>query len=126
MQHINSFFETDRVHSSIRRGGLRQLPKRQDLRPSTVFAFGSRPTTKKKIVIRPSLIQKRRSRSNAKLPNLIPIGMCQRSASTVRQGELVHTTAVMATTIRTMPLAASTGKKTLDGSENALNAFTGR
>src|ERR671919_160119 len=83
--------------------------------PSTSSRLISRPTTKKKIAISPSLIQWRRSRSSRRSPSATVRSVVQRSRYEASQGELAHASATIAAITSATPPAASVWRKSTSG-----------
>ena len=88
--------------------------------PCTNSRLISRPTTKKKIVIAPSLIQCCNVSSNALPPTVSPTLVCQRPAKAAAQGELAIPSAMSAQARSTMPPAASILKNLAKGPASRL------
>jgi len=83
--------------------------------PARSSRFISRPTTKKKIAIRPSLIQRSSGLVSAASPMPMVKGICQVAVYASLNGEFANTKAVMVARIRSTPAADSVAKKALKG-----------
>src|SRR5258707_1252296 len=75
----------------------------------------SSPTTKKKSVIRPSLIQWSSDSFSSKPPKTRPTGVCQIEWYAADQGEFASTRATTVQVRSTMPLADSTCRNRTKG-----------
>jgi hypothetical protein len=84
--------------------------------PWTISRFTSRPMTKKKIAIRPSLIQCASEWRIWKEPISNPTGVFQSARNSSEKPELASARAVTVATSRTTPLADSTCMKRSIGS----------
>ena len=84
----------------------------------------SRPTTKKKIVMRPSFTTHARERSKVKVPSRSPRGSSQSAAHAGARGELAIASATAAATSKSTPLAASTARKRSSGRRTVRAART--
>ena len=83
--------------------------------PATSSRLISRPTTKKKMAIRPSFTQWVRSSRTEKLPMVTAISVCQKSTYDWSHGELAHTRAMTVAARRKTPPAASTSRNDASG-----------
>src|SRR5919109_2362841 len=83
--------------------------------PRTTSLLISRPTTKKKIAMSPSLIQWRRSVPMLDVPIWREIGICHRESYDARRGEFAHRRAVPVATTMATPPAISVSRNSRNG-----------